>query len=75
MRDLPGFVDYYATKFDDGDLGSVSIFANKENADSAADRALGWVKNNSADHLTEEPLVRRGDILFGTAGKSLAVGG
>lgn len=75
MRDLPGFVAYYGTKFDDGDLGSVSIFENKANADSAAERALEWIKNNLADHLTSDPMVLHGDVLFGSAGKTLAMRG
>lgn len=71
IKELPGFVNYFATKFDDGDLGAISIFDTKLNADAASERAMGWVKQNLADHLPGEPMVMRGEVLFTPNAKSL----
>jgi hypothetical protein len=74
LKTLPGFLAYYAIKFDGGDLGAVSIFDKKENADSANDKAMGWIKQNLAGQLPDEPMVLRGDILFTHAASQQAVG-
>jgi hypothetical protein len=67
LKNLPGFKGYYAIKFEGGDLGSVSIFDKKENADSANEKATGWIKQNLVSELSSEPMVLRGDILFSHA--------
>ncbi len=72
LRDMPGFISYYATKFENGDLGSIGIYETKANADSASEKAMGWVKQNLAEHLPGEPMVLRGEVLFGSAGKTIA---
>lgn len=64
IKDLPGFVAYYATKFEDGDLGAVSIFDSKAKSDSANERATGWIKQNLADKLPGQPAILRGEVLF-----------
>ena len=74
IKTLPGFNAYYATKFDDGDLGAVSIFDTKANADAATERALGWIKQNLAENLPNDPMVLRGDVLFSHAPKTAAAG-
>ncbi|MEP7147290.1 MAG: hypothetical protein ABI857_00200 [Acidobacteriota bacterium] len=71
LKKLPGFVNYYATKFEDGDLGAISMFNTKAEADKAADTATDWIKQNLATHLPSEPMVLRGDVLFSTADKTI----
>lgn len=68
---LPGFINYYATKFEDGDLGAVSMFATKAEADRAAETATSWIKQNLAAHLPTEPMVLRGDVLFNAGDRIL----
>lgn len=72
MKDFPGFIAYYGTHFDDGGLGAVSLFDSKENAEKGTEKALGWVKKELGDHLPDEPLELKGEILFAAAGKSIA---
>lgn len=72
LQGLPGFISYYATKFDDGDLGSVTMFASKEHADAASEKSFAWVKQNLSEHMPAEPMVLRGDILFSSAPKNLS---
>lgn len=44
LKNLTGFRAYYASKFEDGDLGSVSIFDKKESADSANVQVSAWIR-------------------------------
>ncbi len=64
LKNLPGFINFYATKFEDGDLGSVSIFASKPEADKATGIVTTWTKLNLAAHLPNDPTVLRGEVLF-----------
>lgn len=72
IKNLPGFINFYATKFDDGDLGSVSIFASKPEADKAADIMTSWTKSNLAVHLPKEPMLFRGEVVFSGVEKTIA---
>lgn len=64
LKELPGFKGYYAVKYEDGDLGAVSIFDKKESADLANEKALNWIKQNLSAQLPEPPRILRGDVLF-----------
>lgn len=72
IKEFAGFVAYYAIEFEDGDLGSVSIFKNREDADRATEAALGWVRENLGDLLPNEPQVLRGDVLISTEAKVIS---
>jgi hypothetical protein len=61
------------TRFEDGDLGSISIFATKPEADKAAESMTAWIKQHLAAHLPTEPMVLRGDVLF-SAGEKKSIG-
>ncbi len=74
MSSLPGFINYYAIKFEDGDLGAVSMFATKAEADKATETANGWIKQNLADCLPTDPTVLRGEVLFNAASKVAVAG-
>lgn len=71
LKNFPGFINYYATKFEDGDLGAVSVFATKEQADAATESTTSWIKQNLAAHLPTEPMVLRGEVLFNAVDLSL----
>lgn len=72
LRDSPGFVAYYGIEFEDGDLGAVSIFATKEDADRSTEKALKWVRENLSDLLPNEPKVLHGDVLLNTEAKVIS---
>ena len=44
LKDYSGFIAYYAVDFEDGDLGGVSIYSTKQNADDATAKATEWVR-------------------------------
>jgi hypothetical protein len=71
IRDFPGFIAYYAVKFDNGDYGSIGVFETKENIDSALKQTQDWPKNNLPD-VPNDPELIRGEVLFSAAGKTIA---
>jgi hypothetical protein len=64
LKDYSGFIAYYAVDFEDGDLGGVSVYATKQNADDANAKAAGWVKENLAELLPNEAQILRGEVLI-----------
>jgi len=72
IRELPGFIAYYAVKFDDGSYGPASIFETKSNLDNALEHGRNWLKNNFADNFPNEPETISGEVLFGSVGKTIA---
>jgi hypothetical protein len=71
LSESPGFITYYAVDFEDGDLGSVTVFETKEHSDRAAAQAISWVRENLAEILPNEPEVSRGEVLIHAATKSI----
>lgn len=72
LRELPGFIAYYAVKFDDGSYGPVGIFETKANLDNALEHGRNWLMTNFADSFPNEPETARGEVLFGSVGKTIA---
>ena len=72
MRDLPGFIAYYAVKFDDGDHGGVGIFETEENVDKAIGFTRDWADQNLKGSIPNDPQIFRGEIPFCVAGKTIA---
>ena len=68
----PGFVAYYAIKYEDGDIGSVTVYDSKENAEASAPSAIEWVKTNLSDILPNEPTVFRGEVVVHRSAKAAA---
>lgn len=68
---FPGFIAYYGVEFEDGDLGGVSVFETKENAENAMPDVLDWVKENIAEFLPNEPSVYRGEVIINAGAKSI----
>ena len=71
LSNYPGFINYYATRFEDGDLGAVSMFATKVEADKAADAVTRWIEKNLSKELPAAPLVMRGEVIFNAASRSV----
>ncbi|MGD9630214.1 MAG: hypothetical protein AB7V18_13300 [Pyrinomonadaceae bacterium] len=72
MRKYPGFIAYYAVKFDDGDQGGVGIFETKANVDNALAQTRDWQSQNLKDHVTSEPQILRGEVVSTAADKTIA---
>ncbi|MGD9589055.1 MAG: hypothetical protein AB7Q37_01685 [Pyrinomonadaceae bacterium] len=72
MRDFPGFIAYYAIKFENGDHGGVGVFETKANVDNAIQQTDNWVKQNVGNNVPNAPEILRGEVLFSAAGKTLA---
>lgn len=72
IRELPGFIAYYAMKFDDGSYGPVGVFETKANLDNALEHGRNWLKNNLPDSFPNEPETFKGEVLFSVAGKTIA---
>ena len=67
-----GFVAYYAIKYEDGDIGSVTVYDSKENAEASAVDAIKWVKTNLSDILPNDPTIFRGEVVVHTSAKAAA---
>lgn len=67
MNNFPGFVSYYATKFEDGDIGGISVFQTKTDADKASHEITAWMRKELGDLVTTEPKLLEGSVLFSTA--------
>lgn len=70
LQEFSGFVTYYAVDFEEGDLGAVSVYETKEEADEATVKGLSWVRENIPELLTNEPTILRGEVLFQAKAKS-----
>lgn len=70
LRESDGFINYYAIEFENGDIGSVSVFENRETSDRATERALAWVGENLGGLLPHDPEIFRGKVLFSTEEKA-----
>lgn len=49
MRDMPGFVDYYAFDAGDGVVASVSVFADRAGVEEAERRLAEWIEQTVSD--------------------------
>lgn len=72
LSTTPGFVAYYAIKYEDGDIGSVTVYDSKENAEASAVDAIKWVKTNLSDILPNDPTIFRGEVVVHTSAKAAA---
>jgi len=63
LRGQSGFISYYLIDFEDGDIGSVSVWGTQEDAHGAADTVRKWVTDNLSEFLPNEPTAMRGKVL------------
>lgn len=62
LKNQPGFISYYLVDFEDGDIGSVSVWGTKEDAHDAAASVLNWVQDNLSEFLSNEPQIMHGKV-------------
>ena len=72
LSSTTGFVAYYAIKYEDGDIGSVTVYDSRENAEASAADAFNWVKTNLSELLPNEPTVFRGEVVVNASAKAVA---
>ncbi|SCZ12570.1 hypothetical protein [Microvirga guangxiensis] len=63
LKQSPGFLGYYVFDAGDGIGGSVTMFDTRENANSANDKALAWVRASLMDVVNGEPETIVGEVL------------
>jgi heme-degrading monooxygenase HmoA len=62
LSGAPGFVSYRVLQADNGDLLSVSLFEDRDQAEESARIAAGWVKENTSDLAPNAPEVTAGEV-------------
>jgi hypothetical protein len=72
LRSTSGFVAYYAIKYEDGDIGSVSVYDTQDNAEASGAGAVDWVRTNLGDLLPNEPKVFRGEVVVYESAKAVS---
>ena len=62
MRDVPGFVDYYAFDAGDGLVASVSAFADRSGLEEAERRLAEWIEQTVAQLEIAPGQVSEGEV-------------
>ena len=72
LRTTEGFVAYYAIKYEDGDIGSVTVYDSQENAEASGSSAVEWIRSNLSDLLPNDPTIFRGEVVVHESAKAAA---
>jgi hypothetical protein len=63
LRQSPGFQEYHVFDCGNGVGGSITLFANRDTALAANEKALIWVRASLADLVQGEPEITAGEVL------------
>jgi hypothetical protein len=63
MKQCPGFHGYYIFDAGDGVGGSVTLFADRDAALAANEKALAWVRASLLDLVEGDPEIIAGEVL------------
>lgn len=66
MREVPGFVDYYAFDAGDGLVASVSVFADRSGVEEAERRLANWIERTVAELEISPGEVSEGEVFAST---------
>lgn len=66
MREMPGFVDYYAFDAGDGVVASVSVFQDRASLEEAERRLEGWIEETVERFNIEPAAVSEGPVFATT---------
>ena len=66
MREIPGFVDYYAFDAGDGVVASVSVFDDRGGSEEAERRLAGWIEETVGQFDISPGEVSEGDVFATT---------
>jgi hypothetical protein len=62
IRQVPGFIGYYAFELGGGAAASISLFEDRAQAEDSARRAADWVTGNLAPLSPNPPQVTAGEV-------------
>src|SRR4051812_24970042 len=60
VRDVPGFIGYYAVDGGDGRFASITVAEDQAGVEESSKRASSWVKDRLAELVTSGPDVLEG---------------
>ena len=63
VREVPGFVAYYAVDAGGGVIVSVSVFQDQAGSEESTKRAADYIRENLASLLPNPPQVTAGEIV------------
>ena len=61
VREVPGFVAYYAIDAGDGVIASISVFQDQAGSEESTKRAADYVRENLASLIPNPPQVTAGE--------------
>ena len=64
IRQVPGFVAYYALDTGNDTVASISVFDDQAGADASTRKAADWVKQNLADLVQGVPEITAGEVIL-----------
>ncbi len=62
LTDSQGFVDYYILETGEGELMSVSVFEDRQEAEASTRRSADWVAENLAGYFEGAPEVTTAEV-------------
>lgn len=63
LAESPGFVSYYVVDGGEGEVATISVFNDREGAESSNTMAREWVKENLTDVELGPPDITAGEIV------------
>jgi hypothetical protein len=66
MREVPGFVEYYALRLADDEVASVAVFRDRSGVEEAEKRLAAWIERTVADFDITPGQVTEGGVLVTT---------
>ena len=66
MREVPGFIDYYAFDVGDGVVASVSVFEDRIGVEEAERRLADWIEQTISDFEISPGDVSEGQVIAST---------
>lgn len=63
IRQMPGFVAYYAIDGGDGTLLSVSVFEDRATAEESTRQATTWVRERLSHLIRTAPVISTGEVV------------
>jgi Antibiotic biosynthesis monooxygenase len=66
MREVPGFVEYYALRLADNEVASVTVFRDRSGVEEAEERLGAWVERTVGEFDITPGEVSEGEVLVTT---------
>lgn len=66
LREVPGFVSYYALRLADDEVASVIVFTDRSGVETAESRLAGWIERTVQEFDISPGEVTEGEVLVHT---------